>query len=165
METNIDKNRMEKVRSCGLLNGINVEVEGSRGGLCLARKTDTSVNLRSSSKSHIDVTLKEEGVIKERKFTRFYGSPYVHKKNNSWNLLRYLGQQQSFPWLVSGDFNEIMFSFVKSGSLPREERRIEDFQLEDIRYLGVWFTWERGNLLETNIKERLDRGVANEKWR
>lgn len=54
---------MEKVkRSCGLLNGIDVEAEGSRGLLCLAWKADIPVNLRSFSKSHIDVTLKEEGV-------------------------------------------------------------------------------------------------------
>ncbi|MBA0756234.1 hypothetical protein Gogos_021838 [Gossypium gossypioides] len=29
----------------------------------------------------------------------------------------------------------------------------------------IWrFTWERGNLPETNIQERLDRGVANTNW-
>ncbi|KAA3469650.1 putative Transposon TX1 [Gossypium australe] len=34
----------------------------------------------------------------------------------------------------------------------------------DIGFSGAWFTWERGNLPETNIRERLDRGVANEEW-
>ncbi|KAA3485169.1 reverse transcriptase [Gossypium australe] len=34
----------------------------------------------------------------------------------------------------------------------------------DIGYSGVWYTWERGNIPETNIRERLDRGLANEKW-
>ncbi|MBA0679907.1 hypothetical protein Goari_011648, partial [Gossypium aridum] len=87
--------------------------EGSRGLLCLAWKADISVNLRSFSKSHIDVILNEECVKEECRFTGFYGSRYVHKKNDSWSLLRNLGQQQSFPWLVSGDFNEIMFSFEK----------------------------------------------------
>ncbi|MBA0826333.1 hypothetical protein Goarm_011195 [Gossypium armourianum] len=74
-------------------NDIDVEAEGSRGLLCLAWKVDISVNLRSFSKSHIDVTLKEEGVKEECRFTGFYGSPYVHKKNDSWSLLRNLGQQ------------------------------------------------------------------------
>ncbi|KAG8486820.1 hypothetical protein CXB51_020301 [Gossypium anomalum] len=41
---------------------------------------------------------------------------------------------------------------------------LEDCQLMEIGYSGAWFTWERGNLPETNIKEKLDRGVANEKW-
>ncbi|KAA3466458.1 LINE-1 reverse transcriptase isogeny [Gossypium australe] len=42
---------------------------------------------------------------------------------------------------------------------------LEECQLEDIGYSGVWFTWEKGNFAETNIKERLDRGVAIEKWK
>lgn len=34
----------------------------------------------------------------------------------------------------------------------------------DVRFLGPWFTWERGNLTETNITKQLDRGVVNEDW-
>lgn len=52
-----------------------------------------------------------------------------------------------------------------------EEKRMEVFrevlkecQLIDFSYSGVQFTWERENLLETNIKEKLDMGIANEKW-
>ncbi|KAA3481067.1 Exo_endo_phos domain-containing protein [Gossypium australe] len=53
-----------------------------------------------------------------------------------------------------------MYSFEKSRGQPKEEKRMEAFrevlkecQLTDVGYTG-----------ETNIKERLDRGVANEKW-
>ncbi|KAA3489008.1 reverse transcriptase [Gossypium australe] len=35
----------------------------------------------------------------------------------------------------------------------------------DMGFQGTWFTWERGNLPETNIRERLDRWVANENVR
>ncbi|KAA3472831.1 reverse transcriptase [Gossypium australe] len=149
---------MEKVRrSRGFLNGIDVEAE---------------VILRSFSKNHINVMVKEENTTKEWRFTGFYGSPYVNNKNASWNLLKKLGQDQNHPWLVSRDFNEIMYSFEKSRGIPREKRRmkafretLEECQLEDLGYSGVLFTWERGNLPETNIKERLDKGVVNEKWR
>ncbi|KAA3490359.1 reverse transcriptase [Gossypium australe] len=47
-----------------------------------------------------------------------------------------------------------------------DDRRMEAFretlvdcQLFDIGFSGVCFTWERGNLPETNIRERLDRGL------
>lgn len=33
--------------------------------------------------------------------------------------------------------------------------------INGLRIFGYMDTWERGNLLETNIRERLDRGVAN----
>ncbi|KAA3474235.1 reverse transcriptase [Gossypium australe] len=56
--------------------------------------------------------------------------------------------------------------------IPRDNKRMELFRetlegcnLMDIGFSGVWYTWERGNLPETNIRERLDRGVANAEWR
>ncbi|KAA3473493.1 reverse transcriptase [Gossypium australe] len=64
-----------------------------------------------------------------------------------------------------------MYGFEKKGGVPRDERRIEllqkvlrDCNQMDVGFSGRWFTWERGNLSETNIRERLDRGVANEEW-
>ncbi|KAA3461725.1 Exo_endo_phos domain-containing protein [Gossypium australe] len=82
-----------------------------------------------------------------------------------------LAHEIDYPWLVEGDFNEILYSFEKSGGVQRDNKRmeafretLEDCQLVDIGFSGVWFTWERGNLPETNIRERLDRGVANKRW-
>ncbi|KAA3462259.1 reverse transcriptase [Gossypium australe] len=55
--------------------------------------------------------------------------------------------------------------------LPRDRGLMEEFrvalvesQLEDMGYLGPRFTWERINLSKNNIRERLDRGVANLAW-
>ncbi|KAA3453178.1 reverse transcriptase [Gossypium australe] len=152
----------------GLLYG---DKKGSKGGLCLAWKDKESVTLQSFSKSHIDVLVNDQTEEQQWRFTGFYGSPYPQEKEDSWNLLRRLRQQVDQPWLVCGDFNEIMYGFEKKGGLPREEKRmeafrnvLEDCQLMDVGYTGNWFTWERGNLPKTNILERLDRGVANVNW-
>ncbi|KAA3479651.1 reverse transcriptase [Gossypium australe] len=157
---------MEKVRkSCGLLNGIEVEDEGTRGGLWLAWKDDIDVTLRSFSKWHLDVMVKEDGNHEEWRFTGLYGSPYLRDQNVVWNLLKRLSQEGNFPWLVAGDFNEILYSFEKKRGLPRDYKRMEEFRdtleacnLMDIEFSRAWYTWERGNLPETNIRERLDRG-------
>lgn len=114
METKIDKKRVEKVRrNFGFLNRIDIEVEGSRGGLSLAWKGEITVQLRSFSKSHIDVMITEENGQEDWRFTRFYGSPYLNNKTISWNLLRKLGEEQNHPWLVCGESNEILYSFEK----------------------------------------------------
>ncbi|XP_017648047.1 uncharacterized protein LOC108488269 [Gossypium arboreum] len=172
METKIDGKRMEKFqRRYGFENGIDVGAEGSRGGICMAWKTGITVVLKNFSRNHIDVMVKDENFNEKWRFTGFYGSPYVQDKNASWNLLRQLGKDQNHPCLVCGYFNEIMYFFEKSRGQSREEKRMEAFrevlnecQLMDVGYMGVWFTCEGGNLPETNIKERLNRGVANEKW-
>lgn len=85
--------------------------------------------------------------------------------------MRRLRNNGDYPWLVCGDFNEILYGVEKKGGLPRNERMMEAFRkvledsnLIDVGYLGRWFTWERGNLPETNIQKRLDRGVVTEKW-
>ncbi|KAA3454812.1 reverse transcriptase [Gossypium australe] len=156
METKLDKHRMERVRRrCGFLCGIEVEAEGSMGGLCLAWKEDFKVKLRSFSKWHIDVIIKEDDMVGEWRFTGIYGSAYLKEKHTVWNLLRSLAHENSYPWLVEGDFNEILYSFEKSGRTQRDMRRmdafreaLDDYQLMDIGYSGVWFTWERGSLME-----------------
>lgn len=43
-------------------------------------------------------------------------------------------------------------------------RTLEDFQLVDICFFGPCFIWERGRVLENNIRERIDRGVATDAW-
>lgn len=70
--------------------------------------------------------------------------------------------------MVSRDFNEILYGFEKISGLPREEGRMEAFRkvlkdcnLMDMGFSGNWFTLERGNLLETNIQERLDRSATS----
>ncbi|KAA3472522.1 Exo_endo_phos domain-containing protein [Gossypium australe] len=89
----------------------------------------------------------------------FYGAPIVIERT------------LTHPWLVCGNFNEIVYSFEKNGGVPRGEKRMEAFQtvfdecrLLDVGFFGLWFTWESGNLPETNIGEMLDRGAANTEW-
>ncbi|KAA3482314.1 reverse transcriptase [Gossypium australe] len=41
---------------------------------------------------------------------------------------------------------------------------LEDCTLIDLGFKVRWFTWERGKFRSTNIRERLDRGVANLNW-
>jgi endonuclease/exonuclease/phosphatase family metal-dependent hydrolase len=74
--------------------------------------------------------------------------------------------QMSLPWLVLGDFNEILFNYEKEGGRPRSLQAMQAFhvaltdcELEDMGYIGDIFTWRRGNL-----RERLDRGAVNQAW-
>lgn len=72
---------------------------------------------------------------------------------------RRLGRNNSLPWCVSGDFNDILFAHEKQGSPPGEECRMEAFrrtlegcQLMDIGFSGPWFTWEMGRLMDQDIR-------------
>lgn len=78
-----------KLIKCNFSNGIDVDVEGSRGGL--------SVQLRSYSQFHVDVNIQGEHDDNVWRFIGFYGHLEEWFHVNSWNLLRQLGQDQSIP--------------------------------------------------------------------
>ncbi|KAK5783614.1 hypothetical protein PVK06_038123 [Gossypium arboreum] len=140
---------MEVVRrKCGFGNGVEVNSEGSRGGLCLAWRLGVSVILRSYSKRYIDVDIEDSELGVKWRFTGFYGSPYAQDRNDSWDVLRSLKVADDIPWFICGDFNEIMYgSEKKKREIPRDERRmdlfrrtLEDCQMSDVGYSGRWFT-------------------------
>ena len=75
------------------------------------------------------------------------------------------------PWVVFGDFNEIINFDGKLGWLERDARQMEGFReclfacgLIDMGFVGQRFTWCNGRIGEKRTLVRLDRIVANEDW-
>lgn len=80
-------------------------------------------------------------------------------------------QIQSQPWLVIGNFNEIMDSHEKwGGDSPAHQRLIlfKEFlrgrQLRDLHFNGPEFAWLVSRHNRVYIKERLDRALGNLAW-
>ncbi|KAG8472532.1 hypothetical protein CXB51_034417 [Gossypium anomalum] len=107
---------MERIRKIsGFGNRIDIGANGSKEGLSLGWKEEVDITLRIFSNSHINVDIKEELEEKIWRFTRFYGAPVEGLRKDSWNLIRHLENECGLPWVMMGDFNEIMFSFEKKG--------------------------------------------------
>lgn len=107
---------MELVRlKCGFYNGIDIGVVGSKGGLSLGWKGNSLIGLKTYSSYHIDVEVHDNECEVHWRFTGFYGNPDERQKNKSWELMQQLGHDQMLPWLVIGDFNEIINYFEKKG--------------------------------------------------
>jgi hypothetical protein len=87
---------------------------------------DIDLSIKSYYFSHIDVVVKLSDSVSWR-FTGFYGNPEAHKRTESWNLLRWLAQFNSLPWLVCGDFNEIVDFREKLGIHDRSQSRMRNF--------------------------------------
>ncbi|GMI64491.1 hypothetical protein HRI_000118400 [Hibiscus trionum] len=172
IETKLQGPSMEKVRKkCGYSNGVDVPSNGRSGGLSFAWKESVAVTLKSYSDRHIDVLIDKDADGNLWRCTGFYGAPEVQNRAHTWNLLRQLDDMGDTPWLVIGDFNELLLAQEKTGGRIRSERQMDDFRnalqdcgLNDIGYRGPWFTWEWGKLSSNLIRERLDRGVANSGW-
>ena len=83
-------------------------------------------------------------------------------------MLDKLHSLTDLPWLLMGDFNEILSSDERLGELVGSQRKMYEFGevlnkcgLVDLGYRGYPFTWENCRDAEANVQKRLDRAVAS----
>lgn len=166
----------ETLASPGLIDTIRSQL-GFDGGICspwrpparglaLFWLNEVPVYLRHYSTQHIDI---EVGILRSAdvwRFTGIYGFVANTDRVLTWDLLRRLAAQSSLPWLVTGDFNEILSNVDKSGSprrraapMARFRESLVDCGLSDMGFVGSRFTWSNHF-----TKERLDRACHIPAW-
>ena len=149
-----------------------VPSDGRSGGLALLWKECTVVHFKSCSHTHIDmVVMKDDGGGPWRA-TSFYAHPDIGMHSSSWDLLKTLHSQAVLPWVVFGDFNEILHVDEKLGWKERDSNQMEAFRellnvcgLFDLGFIGQRYTWCNGRFGDQCTLLRLDRMVVNDGWR
>ena len=93
METKLIMEKMKNVqREIGWSQGIVVASEGRSGGLALLWKPNVKVTVRFINRWYIDALIDSGGDIGEWRLTGFYGNPSTHRRVESWETLKCLGQ-------------------------------------------------------------------------
>lgn len=122
----------------------------------------------------INIIVKNNFHSKEWLLTYFYGAP---KHDNKLAVMGYLEDiahrinHNKMPWLIIGDLNIIFNSEEKKGGLPFDRKKVEPVLnliqrtcLEDLGFRGNIFTWNNKREGQANIKQRIDRAMANAEW-
>lgn len=123
VETKANQNRIKGLqRKLDLTQGITVPSNGRSGGLAMLWREGVDVRFKSCSNTHIDVVVCEGDEAQPWQATGFYGHPDVGMRHISWSLLESFKRQCNMPWVVFGDFNEIIHSNEKLGWLDRDAR-------------------------------------------
>lgn len=147
-----------------------VEAVGRSGGLGIFWNNDIEVRILGSGEHYIDVHIM---CLEGRKWrlTCIYGWPKHGQKFRTWEMINNLGRDNDDPWLLEGDFNEILVEAEKRGGLVCDFNNLSDFRdcldnngLADLGSMGHPFTWS-DKRTSGFIEERLDRFVATERWR
>ena len=101
-----------------------------------------------------------------------YASPRLVERRIMWDNLSQVAQLHNLPWLLLGDFNEVLSSEDKLGGRRVNLNRALDFKayldscnLLDLGFLGLKFTWSNRRQISDLILERIDRCFANPAWR
>ena len=136
-------------RNCEAVYSVNIDGDpgGQSGGLALFWKDDWDVEFLSKSLNHIDVVVNPNHFSDRWRFTGFYGHPNTAEKFRTWDLLKDLTGRSSLPWLVAGDFNDILHNGEKDGGVWRRVGQMNLFnfalqvcELNDLGYHGVQYT-------------------------
>lgn len=123
------------------------------------------------SQTHIEVIVNEEGDKKRWRFTGFYDNLETYKWKESWELFRNLNSKCDLPWVIIGDFYELLHAIEKEGGNARHEGQMKLFwaitnscELHDMGYSGSDFTWCRKLGARRWIHERLDKAFFSTNW-
>lgn len=88
-----------------------------------------------------------------------------------WENLEVVAGLHSMPWVIAGDFNEVLMGEEKFGGNPISMNGALQFQecldicrMIDIGFSGPRFTWSNCWPLSHLVQERIDRAFVNANW-
>ena len=100
-----------------------------------------------------------------------YTSPRFVERRLFWDNLKSVSDLHSFPWVMAGDFNEVLMGEDKlrgrSVNISRALRFqdcLDSCRMIDIGFFGTRFTWSNQRPLMNLIQERIDRVFVNAEW-
>lgn len=103
-----------KLKKVGNFSGyFSVNSIGSKGGLSLLWLDKVDLRVIFYSQNHRDSEIGWKG--SKWSFTCLYGHPECSKKDLTWQLIKHLNSINNSPWLLGGDFNEILKMEEKLG--------------------------------------------------
>jgi endonuclease/exonuclease/phosphatase family metal-dependent hydrolase len=168
-ETRQKAEKVKRLRGrLGLRGFTGVDSDGLSGGLALFWCDQIKVEVQSQSERFIDVHVQLSDNEPAWRLTCVYGEPRAENRHNMWSIMRNL----KTPWCVMGDFNEAMWPFEYFSATKRFETHmlafrdmLETCELVDLGFSGLPYTYDNKRRGRANVKVRLDRVVADNRWR
>ncbi|XP_062103367.1 uncharacterized protein LOC133814421 [Humulus lupulus] len=102
--------------------------------------------------------------------TFVYGFNDELSRDQLWNDLQELAVDITDPWMVIGDFNEILSLHERIGKKVTTKISskfldcLTSFHLEDLKFSGCFYTWNNKQRAEEKIYSKIDRALVNPQW-
>ena len=173
-ETRVWVSKAEKIIEGLPFDGfITTETIDYAGGLwILWRSEDADVKLLSATEQEKHAIVKVCASNLSWLFIAIYASPHLAKRRILWSNIEKVGQLHNLPWLMIGDFNEVLGGEDKFGGNQINLNRALEFKecldscnFVDLGFVGPKYTWTNKRQISDLILERLDKCFANPIWR
>lgn len=163
------KNITDQLQFDGAIHANNI---GFSGGLwVLWDSTQVEISELSSSEQEIHTLVRDLSSNSSWLMSAIYASPRYAERRLLWENLSQVAELHTLPWIIAGDFNEVLTGEDKFGGLPINISRAIKFQeclnscrLFDLGFSGPRFTWSNRQPLSHLIQERIDRVFVNTDW-
>jgi hypothetical protein len=150
---------------------VGFSSDGLSGGLALFWHEQLHVEVKEINERYIDAYVRLAPNDPLWRLTCIYGEPCSENRSSMWDKLRNLKLESNLPWLVMGDFNEVLWPEEHISATPRAVGQMEAFRdvlnvcnLRDLGFSGVPYTFDNKRKGNANVKVRLDRAVATPDW-
>lgn len=152
----------------GFYSFVEFPAVGSWGGIVFAWKTGLDVEVISSSPNSVNLLIYLAPSSTPWLITCVYGPTLWHLREGFWHELDVVANSFGGPWICVVDFNCLVADWEKQGGLPLASLSLNPLQnfinthgLIDLGFSDSPFTWSNNRDGLANIRERLDRGLAN----
>ena len=168
-ETRVGGNRAKEITDTLPFDGaIHTDTIGYAGGLWLLWKSEeVEVTQLAKTEQEIHVVIKVIASDLYWILTCIYASPRFIERKLLWGNLANVASLHNLPWVMLGDFNELLSNVDKSGGNPVNMSRALLFKdcldtcgLIDLGFHGAKYTWVNKQDEGYYIQERLDRAFA-----
>ncbi|XP_075654647.1 uncharacterized protein LOC142624782 [Castanea sativa] len=172
-ETKVSGSRVKEISDRLQFDGaFHANNIGYSGGLWLLwDSTQAEMSILSSTEQEIHTLVKDLSSKASWLLTAVYASPRYAERRLLWDNLSMVTELHALPWIIAGDFNEVLTSEDKFGGRPICLSRVLTFQdclnncgMIDLGFSGPRFTWTNRQPLSDLIQERINRVFVNTDW-
>ena len=173
-ETRVGGDRAERIIADLPFDGfITTDTIGYAGGLwVLWNKEEAVVTRVAVTEQEIHATVKVCHSNLNWFISAIYASPRLAERRLVWSNLIEIAKLHNYPWLMLGDFNEVLSGEEKFGGNPINLNRALEFKecldncnFLDLGFAGPKYTWTNKRPVSSLILERIDRCFGNPSWR
>ena len=91
-----------------------------------------------------------------------YASPRLAERRLLWDNLIKVAELHALPWIMAGDFNEVLIGEDKfGGHLINFQECLNACGMIDLGFFGPQFTWTNRQPFTQLVQERIDRVLIN----
>ncbi|XP_072087402.1 uncharacterized protein [Arachis hypogaea] len=162
-----------KLRSCDFMNWRIVSPTGTAGGLALAWKEGTTVEILAEKEFFIAAKVTDHALNCSWGLIGVHLNSLDGIRSTQYTELSSFVQGSFGKVIIMGDFNAIVSLDEKEGggrglksvsSISEFVNFIDGGGLKDLGMIGRRFTWTNRRRGQDQIRERLDRALANGEW-